>query len=139
MWSPINWQESETSNWYSSLILKFYRLNFGCFFKGTSTYNSVALKIKNVPKTNTKILRFLKMDRRRIQRFFVKSKILQISSKIFKGKWKIFIDKNCLTDSNLKKSPSSKTLHLVLKIEVQSFKKKYIFLDFFRKFCSRCC
>ena len=27
MWSPINWRESKTSNWYSSLILKFNWLN----------------------------------------------------------------------------------------------------------------
>ena len=36
MWSPINWQQSETSNWYSSLILKFYWLNFGYCCKSTS-------------------------------------------------------------------------------------------------------
>ena len=49
---------------------------------------SVATKIENGPKTNTKILWFLKIDQRRIQRIFVNSKILQrlqilqISSKI---------------------------------------------------------
>ena len=43
---------------------------------------SVATKIENGPKTNTKILRFLKMDRRRIRRIFVNSKILRRSSKI---------------------------------------------------------
>ena len=36
MWSPINWQESDTSNWYSLLILKFCWLNFDCCCKGTS-------------------------------------------------------------------------------------------------------
>ena len=36
MWSPINWWEIKTSDWYSSLILKFYWLDFGCFCKGTS-------------------------------------------------------------------------------------------------------
>ena len=66
---------------------------------------SVATKIENGPKTNTKILWFLKMDRRRIRRIFVNSKILRRSSKIanssnifedtkiFKGKWKIFVVK----------------------------------------------
>ena len=50
--------------------------------------SSVATKIENGPKTNTKILRFLKMDGRRIRRIFVNSKILRrlqilrISSKI---------------------------------------------------------
>ena len=49
---------------------------------------SVATKIENGPKMNTKILRFLKMDRRRIRRIFINSKnlrrlkILRISSKI---------------------------------------------------------
>jgi len=38
---------------------------------------SVATKIENGPKTNTKILRFLKIDRRRIRRIFVNSKILR--------------------------------------------------------------
>ena len=36
MWSSITCRESKTSNWYSSLILKFYWLNFGCCCKGTS-------------------------------------------------------------------------------------------------------
>ena len=36
MWSPINWRESKTSNWWSLLILKFYWWNCGCFCKGTS-------------------------------------------------------------------------------------------------------
>ena len=36
MWSTINWQESNTSNWYSSLIPKFYWLNICCCCKGTS-------------------------------------------------------------------------------------------------------
>ena len=75
--------------------------------------SSVATKIENGPKTNTKILQFLKIDRRRIQRIFVNSKILRRSlkianssnifedTKIFKGKWKIFIVKNFLSDSNL--------------------------------------
>ena len=43
---------------------------------------SVATKIENGPKTNTKILWFLKIDRRQIRRIFVKSKILWRSSKI---------------------------------------------------------
>ena len=43
------------------------------------SWSSVAMKIENGPKTNTKILRFLKMDQRGI---FVNSKILQRSSKI---------------------------------------------------------
>ena len=43
---------------------------------------SVATKIENGPKTNTKILQFLKIDRRQILRIFVKSKILRRSSKI---------------------------------------------------------
>ena len=37
---------------------------------------SVATKIENGPKMNTKILRFLKIDRRQIRRIFVNSKIL---------------------------------------------------------------
>ena len=45
-------------------------------------YTSVATKIKNGPKTNMKILRFMKIDRRRIRRIFVNSKILRRSSKI---------------------------------------------------------
>ena len=69
----------------------------------------------NGPKTNTKILWFLKTDQRRIRRIFVKSKILRRSSniakssnifedtKIFKRKWKIFVVKNFLPDSNLNK------------------------------------
>ena len=36
MWSPINWQESKTSNWWSLLILKICWWNCGCFCKGTS-------------------------------------------------------------------------------------------------------
>ena len=76
---------------------------------------SVATKIENGPKTNTKILRFLKIDRRRIRRIFVNSKILRRSSKIanssnifedtkiFKRKWKIFLVKNLLPDSNFNK------------------------------------
>ena len=76
---------------------------------------SVATKIENGPKTTTKILRFLKMDRRRIRRIFINSKILRRSSKIanssnifedtkiFKGKWKIFVVKNFLSGSNLDK------------------------------------
>ena len=67
------------------------------------TPTSVATKIENGPKTNTKILRFLKMDRRQLRRIFVNSKNLRRSSKIenssnifedtkiFKVKWKIFL------------------------------------------------
>ena len=36
MWSPINWSKSETSNWYSLLILNFYWSNFGCRCKANS-------------------------------------------------------------------------------------------------------
>ena len=43
---------------------------------------SVATKIENGPKTNMKILQFLKMDQRQIRRIFVNSKILQRSLKI---------------------------------------------------------
>ena len=83
--------------------------------KGCIIRSSVATKIENGPKTNTKILRFLKMDRRRIRRIFVNSKILRRSSKIanssnifedtkiFKGKWKIFVVRNFLSGSNLDK------------------------------------
>ena len=79
------------------------------------------------------------MDQRRIRRIFVNSKFLQKSlmianslnifddMKIFNLEWIIFIDKNCLTDSNLNKSPYSKTLHFVVKIEVQIFKKSTFF------------
>ena len=45
-------------------------------------YDSVATKIENGQKTNSKILGFLKMDWRRIRRIFVDSKILRRSSKI---------------------------------------------------------
>ena len=47
-------------------------------------YNSVATKIENGPKTNTKILRFLKIDRRQyeksslIRKFFEYLRRLQI-------------------------------------------------------------
>ena len=51
-------------------------------FVASTVCISVATKIENGPKTNTKILRFLKIDRRRIRRIFVKSKILRRSSKI---------------------------------------------------------
>ena len=52
---------------------------------------SVATKIENGPKTNMKILRFLKIDRRRIRRIFVNSKFLRRSSKIANSS-KIFED-----------------------------------------------
>ena len=72
---------------------------------------SVATKIENGPKINTKILQFLKME----------------DAKIFKGKWKNIFVKNCLTESNLIKSPSSGTSLVVGKIEVQSFKIRTYF------------
>ena len=50
----------------------------------TRVWTSVTTKIENGPKTNTKILRFLKIDQRRIRRIFVNSKILRKSSKIWR-------------------------------------------------------
>ena len=89
--------------------------NFGFFTLRSklSWWNSVATKIENGPKTNTKILRFLKIDRRRIQRIFINSKILWRSSKIAnslnifkvwrfsKENKKNFVVKNFLSGSNL--------------------------------------
>ena len=103
---------------------------------------SVATKIENGPKTNTKILRFLKMDRRRIRRIFVNSKILRRSSKIanssnifedtkiFKGKWKIFVVKIFFQSATWTNFLSSRTQHYVGKIGVQKFKKSTYFLTF---------
>ena len=99
---------------------------------------SVATKIENRPKTNTKILRFLKIDRRRIQRFFVNSKILRRSSKIansskifedskiFKGKCKIFVVKIFFQSATLTNFLSSRTQHYVGKIEVKKLRKVHI-------------
>ena len=104
--------------------------------------NSVATKIENGPKTNTKILRFLKIDRRRIRRIFVNSKILRRSSKIanssnifedtkiFKGKWKIFVVKIFFQSATWTNFLSSRTQHYVGKIGVQKFKKSTYFLTF---------
>ena len=75
------------------IFLAFFKLLtkpkhiFNAFYLIT-VLNNVATKIENWPKTNTKILWFLKMDWRQIQRFFVISKnlwrflILQRPSKI---------------------------------------------------------
>ena len=75
--------------------------------------SSVATKIENGPKTKTKNLWIWKIDQRRIRRIFINLKILWRSSKIanssnifedtkiFKGKWKIFVVKNFLSGSNL--------------------------------------
>ena len=99
-------------------LIHFYDFDIGTLNVHCVThifFTSVATKIENGPKTNTKILRFLKIDRRRIRRIFVNSKILRRSSKIanssnifedtkiFKGKWKIFVVKNFLSGSNLDK------------------------------------
>ena len=103
---------------------------------------SVATKIENGPKTNTKILRILKIDRRRIRRIFVNSKILRRSSKIanssnifedtkiFKGKWKIFVVKIFFQSATWTNFLSSRTQHYVGEIEVQKFKKSTYFLTF---------
>ena len=103
--------ELNSENWISNSIGKDSFMFFSISIKSIS----VAMKIENGPKTNTKILRFLKIDRRRIRRIFVNSKILRRSSKIanssnifedtkiFKGKWKIFVVKNFLSGSNLDK------------------------------------
>jgi len=56
--------------------------NVPCISMALSVQSSVATKIENGPKTNTKILRFLKIDQRQIRRIFVNSKILRRSSKI---------------------------------------------------------
>ena len=88
--------------WESSLIMDcvpmLFMINTGllCFrinvaFISKVLCNSVATKIENGPKTNTKILRFLKIDRRRRRRIFVNSKILRRSSKIANSS-KIFKD-----------------------------------------------
>ena len=59
--------------------------------RGGGPLISVATKIENRLKPNTKILRFLKIDRRRIRRIFVNSKILRRSSKLGNSS-KIFKD-----------------------------------------------
>jgi len=100
--------------------------------------------------------RRLKMDQRRIRRFFVFlkwtedeyeessliQKILQRSSKIanssnifedtkiFKGKWKIFVVKIFFQSATWTNFLSSRTQHYVGKIGVQKFKKSTYFLTF---------
>ena len=81
------------------------------------SWSSVAMKIENGPKTNTKILWFLKMDQRQIWRIFVNSKILQRSLKIAKSS-------NIFEDTKIFKGSSK-------------FYEKYIFLDYFRQFCPK--
>ena len=84
------------------------------FHKQELLCSSVATKIENGPKMNTKILWILKMDQRLIQRIFVDSKILRRSlkianssnifedTKIFKEN-EIFVVKNFLPGSKLNK------------------------------------
>ena len=89
--------------------------------------SSVATKIENGPKMNTKILQFLKMDQSWIQRIFVNSKNLQRlkilrrsskienssnifeDTKIFKVKWKIFLLKIFLQAATWTNFPSHRT------------------------------
>ena len=97
---------------------------------GNRVKSSVAMKIENGPKTNTKILRFLKMDRRQIQRIFVNSKILRRSSKIrrFSKEYEKFsLLKIFFQAATWTNFPSSRTFYYMGKIEVQSFKKSTYF------------
>ena len=95
-----------TQKWLKLILFNLWKILLG--IKNLTwifwTSCSVATKIENGPKTNTKNLRYFKNS----------SKIFA-DTKIFKGKWKIFALKNFLSGRNLNQ------------IEDQSFKKSTYF------------